>query len=159
MPGTSQGGWSGGTRQTRSVALEAQAALLAVAAGHAGFQLTVTVLVYPALAATRPEDWDVVHARHSRRITPLVVLAYGGLVLAGAWALVSEPLRLPLVLTLLAAVATVVVTAVSAAPLHGRLGRQGPRPELLRRLLVADRVRAVLAVLVLVLAVWGSTTR
>lgn len=140
------------------MALEAQAALLAVAAGHAGFQLTVTVLVYPALAAARPEEWEVVHARHSRRITPLVVLAYGGLVLAGAWALTAGPLRPLLVLTLVAAGATVVVTGVSAAPLHGRLGREGPRPELLRRLLVADRVRAVLAVLVLLLALATSLT-
>ena len=38
-------------------------------------------------------------------------------------------------------------TAFVAAPTHGRLGREGPRPEFVARLLLADRVR-LLAVLV-----------
>ncbi|MGI3781931.1 MAG: hypothetical protein ACRYG2_14275, partial [Janthinobacterium lividum] len=49
-----------------------------------------------------------------------------------------------------AAVATavaLVVTAVRAAPLHGRLGRLGPEPDLVRPLLRADRARTLLALL------------
>lgn len=45
------------------------------------------------------------------------------------------------------------MTAVRAAPLHGRLAR-GPEPELLRALVRADRARTVLA-LVAALAAAG----
>lgn len=134
------------------MALDAPTALLVVAAGHVGLQLTVTTLVYPALAAIRPDDWALAHERHSRRITPLVVLAYGGLVLAGGWVAVSEPFGLALAVALAAAVATIVLTGAVAAPLHGRLGRVGPEPALLGRLLVVDRIRLVLALLTLLAA-------
>lgn len=140
------------------MALDAPTALLVVAAGHAGFQLTVTTMVYPALAATRPEDWSWVHDRHSRAITPLVVLVYGGLVLAGVWTVVSAPLDAWLLFALVGAAATVLVTGAFAAPLHGRLGAQGPRPELLRRLLTVDRVRLALALLTLLGAAGASLT-
>ena len=53
-------------------------ALLASTALHAGFQLKVTLVVYPALADVQPNLWAAAHARHSRRITPLVALVYGG---------------------------------------------------------------------------------
>lgn len=145
-------------RQTRRVALDAPTALLVVAAGHAGFQLTVTTMVYPALATTRPEDWSRVHDRHSRAITPLVVLVYGGLVLAGVWTAVSAPLDAWLLLALVSAAATILVTGALAAPLHGRLGAQGQRPELLRRLLTVDRVRLALALLTLLGAVGATLT-
>jgi len=46
----------------------------------------------------------------------------------------------------------VLVTATAAAPTHGRLGR-GRTPELVARLLVADRVRLGCAVLALAGAV------
>ncbi len=140
------------------MALDAQSALLLAAAGHAGFQLTVTAMVYPALAATRPDDWERAHARHSRAITPLVVAAYGALVLAGVWSLVAGPEGPLLLATLGTAAATVLLTGAVAAPLHGRLGRSGPDPLLLRRLLAVDRVRAGLAVLTLLGAVAGSLT-
>lgn len=133
--------------------------LLVVAAAHAGFQLTVTSLVYPALVATPPDGWATVHDLHSRRIAPLVVLLYGGLVVTGAWAAVSEPWSTALVLALVLAVATVLVTGALAAPLHGRVGRVGPRPELVRRLLRVDRLRAVLAVLTLLAAGAAALTR
>lgn len=122
---------------------------------HAGFQVTVTALVYPALvdAARRdPGGWPAVHDHHARRITPVVAVVYLLCLVTGVVVLVGGP-HDPLVLAggaLLAA--TALVTAALAAPLHGRLaGRTGTRPSaeldrLLARLLVVDRVRAVLAV-------------
>lgn len=128
-------------------------ALVTVAAAHAGFQLTVTSLVYPALASVPPDDWSPAHDRHSRRIIPLVVAAYGGLVLVGMWAAWVSPFGAALAITLAGSAATIVLTGAVAAPLHGRLAAVGPRPELLRRLLLVDRVRALLAVVTLLAAV------
>ena len=110
---------------------------------HAGFQLTVTVLVYPVLARVPAGSWAEAHARHSRLVVPLVALTYGGLVAAGAWLLTSSPSALE-VAAVLAAAGCVLVTAVAAAPTHGRL--TGPDPALLRRLLRADRLRCLFAV-------------
>ncbi|MDN4162709.1 hypothetical protein [Nocardioides abyssi] len=116
--------------------------LLGATALHAGFQLTVTTLVYPRLADTSPADWHRVHGRHSRAITPLVAVVYAAVLAACAWALLD-----PGPAVVLAAAASAVAlgtTAALAAPLHGRLA-DGPDPRLLARLLAADRVRAVAA--------------
>ena len=117
--------------------------VLLVAAGfvHLGFQATVTVLVYPALAGVDSADWDVVHAAHSRRITPIVVGVYGLAVVTGvvvvlagasAWGVVS----------LSGHAVAMATTAAVAAPAHVRLGN-GLDRALLDRLLAADRVRLV----------------
>ncbi len=119
----------------------AEVALLAAAALHAGFQLTVTAVVYPALARVPGAQWRVAHDAHSRAIVPLVVLTYGALLAGGAWVLTSAP-SLWTVLSLGSAGLSVLATALVAAPTHGRLAG-GPTPDLLRRLLRADRVRAV----------------
>lgn len=121
--------------------------LALVTAAHAGFQVTVTTLVYPRLAATTPAEWDSVHRGHSRRIAPLVVVLYGALVLAGSWAAYDARGGVALWSALGAAGGTMLVTALRAAPLHGRLGRTGPDAAVLAALLRADRWRAVLAVL------------
>lgn len=123
--------------------------LALVTAAHAGFQVTVTAMVYPRLAATPSSEWAPVHRDHSRRIAPLVVLLYGGLVVAGAWAAYGGRGGAALWVALAAAAGTMLVTAVRAAPLHGRLGSAGPDPALLAALLRADRWRAVLAVVAL----------
>ncbi len=118
--------------------------LLAATCLHAGFQLTVTVLVYPALARVPVEAWAVEHDRHSRRITPLVAVVYAGVLVTAAGALLTSPSYAvgPAVAVALAGHAlTLGVTAAVAAPLHGRLGR-GRDASLVRRLVVADRVRA-----------------
>lgn len=112
---------------------------------HAGFQATVTVLVYPALVRLgleRPEDWLPAHARHSRAIVPLVGVVYVALLAAGVALLVAGPGALDLV-ALGGAWGAVLVTGTVAAPTHGRLDR--PDPALLRRLVTADRARCVLA--------------
>ena len=118
----------------------ATVALLGAAALHLGFQLTVTFVVYPALA--RAPDWGSAHAAHTRSITPVVVVVYGVLVLAGAWSLVATwPDGWALVAVAGGGV-SLLATALVAGPAHGRLA-DGRNPALLRRLLVADRVRTV----------------
>ncbi|GEP35728.1 hypothetical protein NSZ01_34960 [Nocardioides szechwanensis] len=129
-------------------------AMVVAAALHAGFQLTVTLLVYPVLVSAPTAAWDDAHARHSRLVVPLVLLSYGGLVGAGTWLLAVD--RAPAALAAVApAAACVLVTALGAAPIHGRLRR--PDPRLLRRLLVVDRVRAGAAVLSVAAAVMAAT--
>jgi hypothetical protein len=128
-------------------------AVLVTAGVHLGFQLTVTLLVYPALADVPTSDWPRVHRAHSRRITPLVALVYVPLAVTGVWALVTVPVGPALVVAAVGAAASALLTAALAAPLHGRLGRQGPRPDLVRRLLLVDRARAVTAAVCLAGAV------
>ncbi|GAA1880363.1 hypothetical protein [Lapillicoccus jejuensis] len=122
------------------------ALVLAATALHAGFQVTVTALVYPALLADG-RDWTARHARHSRRITPLVGATYVVLLAVGVPALLTS-LGWGVAVAAVGAVVSLATTAVVAAPLHGRLGR-GWDPALAHRLLVADRVRAVGAVVAL----------
>ncbi|MBB2901260.1 hypothetical protein FHR75_002048 [Kineococcus radiotolerans] len=129
--------------------IDATHALLAAAALHAGFQAVVTAVVYPALVATPARDWTAVHAAHSRRITRVVAVVYGSVVAAWGWALATLPLSPWLGVALAGSVLTGAATAFSAAPTHARLGRLGPRPELLARLVRADAVRLAGAVLTL----------
>lgn len=131
------------------------ALVLAATALHAGFQLTVTALVYPALLADA-RDWAARHAAHSRRITPLVGITYVALLAVGVPALLTD-LGWGVGLAALGSAVTLATTAFVAAPLHGRLGR-GWDPVLARRLLVADRVRAVGAAVALVGGVLAVAT-
>ena len=126
--------------------------LVAATALHAGFQLSVTALVYPALVRVPPEQFAQAHARHSRGITPLVGLVYGGALVACAGAVIAEPASVSVWLAAVATGAAFTVTAGRAAPLHGRLGRTGPDRELLGALVRADRVRTLAAVLAVVAA-------
>lgn len=121
-----------------------EVALLAATAVHAGFQATVSTLVYPALARAPAGRWAETHLAHTRAITPLVAVIYGGLVVTGGWALLSGPNGWTLVALTATAVA-VLVTAVVAAPAHGRLGAGHDRAGV-DRLLRADRVRTAAAV-------------
>lgn len=114
--------------------------LLVTAALHLGFQLTVTVVVYPALADVAEDRWAGAHAAHSRRISVVVALAYLPLLGVGLWALVAGPTGAGLLLAAAGAALAFLTTALVAAPTHGRLGA-GRTDELVRRLLVADRVR------------------
>ena len=123
-------------------------ALVAASAMHLGFQLTVTMVVYPALARVDGAHWAEAHARHGRSITPLVVMAYGALALSGAWALAVRWPDAWVVVSLLGAAVSMLTTALVAAPAHGRLG-DGLDLVLMQRLLRADRLRAVGAVVAL----------
>lgn len=127
-------------------------ALLGATALHAGFQLTVTVLVYPALVRLAPADFARAHADHSRAIVPLVGLVYGAVLVTSVGAVVSAPASVLAWLVAGASGLALLVTAVRAAPLHGRLGLRGPEPDLLRALLGADRVRTLAALVAAALA-------
>ncbi|GAB3464416.1 hypothetical protein AB1207_13845 [Kineococcus endophyticus] len=128
---------------------DAATALLAATAAHAAFSAVVTAVAYPALVATEADRWAAVHAAHTRRITPVVAAVYGALLASWAWALATLPVGAGLVVAAVGTVLALGTTAAAAAPTHARLGREGPRPELLRRLLRADVVRTAGAVLAL----------
>ena len=133
-----------------------EALVLAATALHAGFQVAVTTLVYPALLADG-RDWTARHAAHSHRIAPLVGITYVALLAVGIPALLTDP-GWGVGLAALGSAVSLATTAFVAAPLHGRLGG-GWDTALAHRLLVADRVRAVGAVAALaggVLAVVAS---
>ena len=135
--------------------MSAVVAFALASALHAGFQATVTALVYPVLGARSPDDWGVAHARHSRAITPLVAVVYGALVVCGGAFVLSGPDAVGW-LALLGAAGAVVVTAVAAAPTHGRLTDRDDA--LVHRLLVADRWRCAFAVSGAALAVVAVVT-
>lgn len=131
--------------------MSADVVLVAATALHAGFQLVVTALVYPALVDTPPTVWPVRHAAHTRRITPVVALVYGSVVVALVLVALDglHPAR---GLVLAASVAAFALTAFVAAPAHGRLGR-GWDEQVVHRLVVADRLRLLVAVVAAVAAV------
>jgi hypothetical protein len=122
---------------------------------HLGFQLTVTLVVYPALA--RAESWERAHAAHTRAITPLVVAVYAALVGSSAWVLVERETGGWVTVGIAGAGVSLLVTALVAGPAHGRLS-SGREPGLLRRLLVADLVRTAAASVAAVAALLGATT-
>lgn len=129
-------------------------ALLVAATGlHAGFQLTVTSLAYPALAEVGRPLFAHAHERHSRRVVPLVGFVYGLLAVACLGALVTTPNSAAVWVAAAASATAVLVTALRAAPLHGRLGRDGPEPGLLSSLRRADRVRTAAGLVALAAAV------
>lgn len=129
-----------------------ETALVAVGALHLGFQAVVTVVVYPALATTPADDWNSVHAAHSRRISWLVAPLYVLVAVVCLWVLVSGP-RTSWALVAVAGHAIAAgTTALVAAPAHGRLGRSGSDRRELTHLLVADRVRLGGAVVALAAA-------
>lgn len=127
-------------------------ALLVAAAVHAGFQLTVTTVVYPALVRVPDADWAAAHAAHGRAITPIVAVTYPALAGAGLWAVLAETGDPWVWCAGSGAMLTGLSTAVVAAPTHGALAR-GRTEDLLTRLLVADRVRTAGALIALVGAV------
>ena len=128
--------------------------LVLAAGAHLGFQLTVTLVVYPALADLSGDRWTAAHDAHSRRITAVVAVVYVGLLAAVAASLLLEPVSAATTMAAVGAVSSIGLTAVGAAPLHGRLGR-GHDPGLLSRLLLVDRLRLVGAVVCAAGAVWA----
>lgn len=113
--------------------------LLAAGFLHLGFQATVTVLVYPNFRMVDEVDWQAFHATHSRRITPVVALVYGLVLVAGVMVLV-DGLTAWRVVGMAGHGVALLVTALVAAPAHGRLA-DGRDDVVLARLLAADRVR------------------
>lgn len=132
--------------------------LVAATALHLGFQLTVSSLVYPALADLPPDLWTRAHGRHSRRIVPLVVLTYALVLVAlgaGFWV---GPVSFWLVASAAGTALALLTTAVGAAPLHGRLGA-GHDTALVTRLVWVDRLRSIGAAVAPVAAVGWALSR
>lgn len=125
--------------------------LVGVTALHAGFQLTVSLVVYPALARLDAKHWSESHGAHGRTITPVVALVYGALAAGGGWALLSDPRDPAVLVTCATLLVAVLVTALVAAPTHGRLAG-GPTPALLRRLRLSDAARTAAALVALAAA-------
>ncbi|CAM3503433.1 hypothetical protein [Nocardioides zeicaulis] len=119
--------------------------LLLVAAAHLGFQLTVDVVVYPALRDVGDAAWSRAHERHSARITPVVAAIYPPLVGVLAWAAATHAAEPGTWVAVAGGALAVLTTAAVAAPSHGRLATAPAeaRPALLRRLDRADRVRTL----------------
>jgi hypothetical protein len=128
----------------------AATAFLASAAAHAGFQATVTLVVYPTLSHVRAAHWRQAHDRHVAAIRPLVAAAYLALVATGAWWLVTDWSALAVVAVGLAAL-SMVTTLVLAAPLHRRLVRRDEAA--LARLRGVDKARTLLAITAVAVAI------
>ena len=128
---------------------------LAAACAYAGFQMTITALVYPQLAAVgrfAPAAFPAHEARHSTRTAVVVGPLFAALVGATGWLMVAAPTSL---LVWAAAGCTAVVlgvTALAAVPRHDRL-RRGWDPAVMAALQRADVARAVAALAQVVLAV------
>ena len=130
--------------------------LLAATGVHLGFQLAVTVLAYPALAAVPRGRWGPAHDAHSRRIAPLVGVVYAAVLVGCIGSLVSRP-SYAVGLAVLGNAVALGLTALAAAPIHARLGR-GHDAALVRRLLRVDRGRTTAAAIALVGAVGAVAT-
>lgn len=122
--------------------------LLLLAAAHLGFQLTVDLVVYPALGEVGDEAWSRAHERHSSRITPVVAVIYPPLVAVLVWTATTYGAEPGAWVAVAGGALAVLTTAAVAAPTHGRLATASAerRPALLRRLDRADRVRTLGAV-------------
>ncbi len=125
--------------------------MMAATAVHAGFQLTVTSVVYPALGAVSAHAWARTHEVHSRRIVPVVGLVYSAVAITSIGQ-VSSDLRAASVLSAGASLVVLGLTAGLAAPLHRRLS-SGRDPALIRRLIWVDRLRTLFALLSLAAAI------
>ena len=90
--------------------------LLLVAGAHLGFQLTVDLVVYPALGEVADDRWTVAHERHSRRIVPVVAAVYPPLVLVLGWTVVERPGEVGTWVAVAGGLLAVVTTAAVAAP-------------------------------------------
>ncbi len=117
-------------------------ALVAASGLHTGFQVTVTAVVYPALARTDPREWAATHDAHGRSIVGVVVVVYAMLLATTVWALVTNQDNVWVWVAAAGAALAMGTTALVAGPTHGRLDAH-PDPDLIRRLLAADRVRTL----------------
>ncbi|MET3804447.1 hypothetical protein ABIB25_001442 [Nakamurella sp. UYEF19] len=130
-------------------------AYLLFAAGYAGFQWTVQVLVYRQFALVPPDAFPAYERAHQRRVSLVVGPLFAGLVLSTGGLLLFKPTGIPWWEPIAGGVLValiLVVTALLAVPLHGRLSA-GFDEAAFRSLLRVDLVRAVAASLNVVVAV------
>lgn len=119
------------------------AAHLVAAAAYAGFQWTVNVLVYRQFPLAT-HDFPAYERGHQRRVSLLVGPLFVALVTTTGLTLRERPDDVAAWVSVGALATILLVTAVRAAPLHGRLGR-GWDPDLHAALLRADGVRVAAA--------------
>lgn len=130
-------------------------ALVAATWLHAGFQLVVTTLVYPAFFHVSEQDWPAFHDRHSRRILGVVLLVYGSVTASAVWVLAQGEPDFALNISLVAGAVAILVTAGVAAPAHRRLASRRDFREL-SLLLAWDKVRCAAAAVAALSALWGA---
>jgi hypothetical protein len=110
----------------------------------AGLVWVVQVVVYPSFRLVGPTSaWPRVHAHHTRSTAAVVMLPWAVQGLCLAALLVRRPDGVPLPLLLVTgalAATTVVVTAASSVPLHGKLS-QGYDDAVARRLVTTNWLR------------------
>ena len=129
-------------------------------AAYLGFQATVRVVVYPQFAHVPAGTFAAYVVEHQRRITYLVGPLFAALVLTTAAAFVRTGESVPAVTLFVQAGAVLTVlaaTALLAVPEHRRLGAGWDVPAY-RRLLHADTIRLIAALLACVAAVVRATT-
>ncbi len=104
----------------------------------------VQVVHYPLFAEIGEREFAGYHRLHSSRTT-WVVLPAMAIELATSWLLLVEPPAGQTALTIAGAILALLtwVLTGSAASIHGRIGRQGPSPALLRTLLTGNLLRTV----------------
>jgi len=117
-------------------------AFLVAGSAYAGFQATVTAVVYPTLSHVRAAHWRQAHDRETRAVRPLVAASSVAVAATAAWWLATSWSILAVVAVALAAL-SLAITAVVAAPLHRRLVKRDDQA--LTRLLGVDKARTVLA--------------
>lgn len=135
----------------------ALSALVAASGLHAGFQVTVSAVVYPALVRTDPSIWASAHNAHSRSIVGVVAVVYALVMGTNVWALVTNEDNVFVWLTALGSALAIGTTAFVAGPTHARLDAN-PDPDLIRTLMRSDKVRAAGAVFGLVAAFLAGLT-
>jgi len=120
---------------------------LAAAAGYAGFQWTVHVVVYRQFSAVPPASFGAYERSHQRRISFVVGPLFAALVGAAGWLIIERPMSLSLPVAIAPTVlvaAILLVTGLLAVPLHRRLSN-GWDDAAFRSLLRVDLFRAGLA--------------
>jgi len=130
-------------------------ALVAATGLHAGFQLVVTAVVYPAFSEVSAQDWPAYHAAHSRRITGVVVVVYVLVVAACGWVLTVDVANTATTVAIAASGLAILATATLAAPAHRRLAPESRDVDLvaLRR---ADYLRCAATMVAAVAATWAA---
>ncbi|MET0865340.1 MAG: DUF1772 domain-containing protein [Nakamurella sp.] len=129
--------------------------LLTAAAGYAGFQWTVHVLVYRQFSAVPTSAFAEYERLHQRRVSFVVGPLFAALVGAAGWLLADRPPSLSWLVAALPAVLVAVIlilTGLLAVPLHRRLSARWDGSAY-RSLLRVDLCRTLVASVNLLLVV------
>ena len=121
-----------------------------------GLMWTIHHVHYPLFRLVGPDHYGEFQQEHMQRISRVLLIPWGTEVVTAGALFVAAPdteLRVLALIGGLGVVAVAGITAVLAAPAHGRL-LDGFDERLHRRLLRADAVRTVIWTLRLPLAVW-----